>query len=161
MELPKTIKFMQAFFVWQNLAILVFGVWLVAITVIVYRYLALFYKLTKGVESGDLKHILEKLVAKGEDNEKLIKVLTKRIIAVEDDGKLHVQKVGLVRFNPFKELGGDHSFSLAILDGEGDGVIITSLHTRDRTRVYMKAIKNRKSDVELSEEEIKALSKAK
>ena len=95
------------------------------------------------------------------NNEKIINELTKRVNLVEADGKLHVQKIGLVRFNPFRELGSDHSFSLAILDGEDSGTIITSLHTRDRTRVYMKAIKNGKSDADLSEEEKKALVKAK
>jgi hypothetical protein len=50
---------------------------------------------------------------------------------------------------------------LAVLDGEDNGVVITSLHTRDRTRVYMKRVLKGKGDVELSEEEKQALSKAK
>jgi hypothetical protein len=65
-----------------------------------------------------------------------------------------------VRFNPFKELGGDHSFSLAILDSHDSGIVITSLHTRDRTRVYMKDIKKGKSESELSAEEKSALTSA-
>lgn len=138
----------------------VFGVWLIIISIIIYRIFALFNNLTRGVGVGDLKSILEKVLAKQKDNERIIGELTDRLKKVELDGKLHVQKLGLVRFNPFKELGGDHSFSLAILDGDDCGLIITSLHTRDRTRVYMKAIKNGKSDTDLSEEEKKALGKA-
>lgn len=140
--------------------LLVFGIWLTYISVVLYRIFALFNKLTKGLEVTDLKSILEKVLVKESNNEKIIGELTKRINSVELDGKLHVQKVGLVRFNPFKELGGDHSFSLAILDGEDSGVIITSLHSRDRTRVYMKEIINNKSETQLSVEEKKALSKA-
>jgi hypothetical protein len=138
-----------------------FGLWLIIISIVLYRIFALFNKLTKGVEVTDLKKVLEKVLAQETKNEKDISELVKRINAQEEDGKLHIQKVGLVRFNPFKELGGDHSFSLSVLDGEDSGIIITSLHTRDRTRVYMKQITKGKSDTELSEEEKKALAKAK
>jgi hypothetical protein len=147
---------MQVFFISS-----VFGIWLIAVSIVLYRIFALFNKLTKGVEVTDLKKVLEKVLAQGIKNEKDVNDLIKRVNAQEEDGKLHIQKVGLIRFNPFKELGGDHSFSLAVLDGEDNGVVITSLHTRDRTRVYMKAIKKGKGDIELSEEERKALVKAK
>ena len=139
----------------------VFGVWLIAISIVLYRIFALFNKLTKGAEVIDLKKVLEKVLTQGVKNEKEITELIKRVNAQAEEGKLHIQKVGLIRFNPFKELGGDHSFSLAVLDGEDNGVVITSLHTRDRTRVYMKQVLKGKGDIELSEEEKKALSKAK
>lgn len=143
------------------LILLVFGLWLVAISIILYRIFALFNKLTKGVEVTDLKKVLEKVLSQGIKNEKDVLDLLKRVNQQEEASKLHIQKVGLIRFNPFKELGGDHSFSLAVLDGEDSGIVITSLHTRDRTRVYMKQILKGKSDTELSEEERKALAKAK
>jgi len=69
-------------------------------------------------------------------------------------------KINLHRFNPFEELGGDQSFILCLLDNTNSGVIITSLHNRDSTRVYAKAIKNGQSDsMALSKEETKALAK--
>lgn len=108
----------------------------------------------------DLKKVLEKIFDQEAENRKEISSLGKRINYLEEDSKLHVQKIGLTRFNPFRELGGDHSFSLAILDAEDSGIIITSLHTRDRTRVYMKDIKKGKSSSELSVDEEKALSSA-
>lgn len=138
----------------------VFGIWLILISIVLYKIFALFNKLTKGLEVTDLKSVLEKVLVKESSNEKIITELTKRINKADLDGKLHIQKVGLTRFNPFKELGGDHSFCLVILDGTDTGVVITSLHTRDRTRVYMKEIKSGKSNVELSVEEKKALDKA-
>jgi uncharacterized protein YoxC len=119
---------------------LIFGIWLLIISIFLFRIVALFNKLTKGVEVTDLKKVLEKVLAEGGVTSKKIDEIVKRIDYLEEDGKLHVQKVGLVRFNPFKELGGDHSFSLAILDAKDSGIVITSLHTRDRTRVYMKDI---------------------
>ncbi|HTK03756.1 MAG TPA: DUF4446 family protein [Alphaproteobacteria bacterium] len=134
----------------QTFALLIlisFGIWLLVLSVVLYRLFTLFSKLTKGVE--------EDLTKKGFGE------VRKRLDAIESDSKKHIQKVGLVRFNPFRELGGDHSFSLAILDREDSGIIITSLHTRDRTRVYMKDIKKGESGSELSFEEKKALVQAK
>lgn len=146
---------------WVYIFLSVFGLWLIIISLILFKEFALFRKLTKGVEVDDLKKVLESILSKELKNEKGINELVKRAGQLEEDGRLHIQKVGLVRFNPFKELGGDHSFSLAILDGEDSGVVITSLHTRDRTRVYMKEIVKSKADIELSDEEKKALAKAK
>lgn len=73
----------------------------------------------------------------------------------------HIQKVGLVRFNPFPDTGGDQSFSLAILDGHDDGFVISSLHGRDYTRIFAKPVKNGKGEkFELSQEEQLAITKA-
>ena len=49
------------------------------------------------------------------------------------------QRIGLVRFNPFEDTGGNQSFALALLDGRGDGFVVSSLHARTGTRVYAKA----------------------
>ena len=67
----------------------------------------------------------------------------------------------MVRFNPFSEMGGDHSFSVALLDGHDTGIIITGLHTRERTRVYIKPVNKGKSEYDLSKEELKALTSTK
>jgi len=71
-----------------------------------------------------------------------------------------IQKMGLTKFNPFDELGGEHSFSLSMLDGNNNGVIITSLHTRERTRVYVKQINKGKAKINLSSEEERSLKQA-
>ena len=124
----------------------VLGIWLLGLSVVLSKLFKKFDKLSAGVE--------EDLTKKG------FAEVGKRLNYLESDGKNHVQKIGMVRFNPFRELGGDHSFSLAILDGGDSGVVITGLHTRDRTRVYVKGIKNGKATLELSSEEKKALAKA-
>ena len=74
--------------------------------------------------------------------------------------RLSVQKIGMIRFNPFENMGGDHSFSVALLDMNNSGVIITSLYIRDGNRVYGKAIRNGVSEHSLSVEEKKALEEA-
>lgn len=72
-----------------------------------------------------------------------------------------VQKVGIVRFNPFRGVGGDQSFSLALLDKSNSGVVITSLYAREGNRVYGKPIKEGNSEYTLSEEEKKAIEESK
>lgn len=49
-------------------------------------------------------------------------------------------KSALLRFNPFKEVGGNQSFTLALLDGQHSGIVLSSLHTREGTRVYAKPV---------------------
>jgi len=71
-----------------------------------------------------------------------------------------IQKVGLVRFNPFNDGGGNFSFSLALLDEHNTGVIITSMYGREQNRIYTKKIDRGKCDVKLTEEEEQAVEKA-
>jgi hypothetical protein len=68
-----------------------------------------------------------------------------------------------LRFNPFQGTGAgsNQSFSSVFADEEGDGVVITSMHTRERTNVFAKPLKNWSSEYQLSEEENEALSQAK
>jgi hypothetical protein len=73
---------------------------------------------------------------------------------------LSLQKISMVRFNPFGDVGGDQSFSLAMLDGHDSGLILTSIHGRGGTRVYAKPIDLGKSKYTLSAEEKKALGGA-
>lgn len=72
-----------------------------------------------------------------------------------------VHKVGVVRFNPFKDLGGDQSFSIALLDSENSGVVFSSLHSREGNRVYAKPVsKGKAGKYPLTDEEIEAIKKA-
>lgn len=81
------------------------------------------------------------------------------------DNKLKKTISGLetVRFNPFKGngSGGNQSFATALVNKDGDGVIISSLYSRDHVSVFSKPIKNMKAEHELTEEERMALQKAK
>ncbi|MEI7616675.1 MAG: DUF4446 family protein [Actinomycetota bacterium] len=74
--------------------------------------------------------------------------------------KLSFQKIGAVRYNPFKDTGGDMSFSLALLNLENSGIVLTSIHGRGADRVYAKSIVKGKSSHNLSAEEIEAINKA-
>lgn len=71
-----------------------------------------------------------------------------------------IQRVGVVRFNAFPEVGGDQSFAIALLDNHGDGVVISSLQGRTENRVYAKPLKRWDSTYALSDEEKQAIAKA-
>jgi len=71
-----------------------------------------------------------------------------------------VQGIGLVRFRAFKDTGGDQSFSLALVDGEGNGVVVSALYGRGRTRIYAKPVQGWLSPKPLGEEEEEALNEA-
>ncbi|MEK7112902.1 MAG: DUF4446 family protein [Patescibacteria group bacterium] len=144
----------------QSILFLVLGIWLGILTIVFFLFALFFRRLTKGVAAGDLKKILEGILLKELKNAEGVEKLNRQVDALTQEGFGHVQKVGMVRFNPFKEIGGDHSFSLAILDGRDTGIVITGLHTRERTRIYAKVIKEGKSEFELSDEEKKALASA-
>lgn len=72
-----------------------------------------------------------------------------------------IHKVGIIRFNPFKDIGGDQSFALALLDGKDCGIVISSLHTREGTRIYSKPVSKGISEkYTLTEEEKMAINEA-
>ncbi len=71
-----------------------------------------------------------------------------------------VQRVGLVRFDAFEDVGGRVSFSLALLDGRGDGVVLSVLNGRETVRAYAKALVGGKPSHPLSEEEREAIAQA-
>jgi hypothetical protein len=71
-----------------------------------------------------------------------------------------IQKVGVVRFNPFADTGGDQSFAVALLDAAGNGVVLSSLHGRADTRIFAKQVQAGRSKHALSDEEQDAIRKA-
>jgi hypothetical protein len=71
-----------------------------------------------------------------------------------------LQKVGVVRFNPFQDSGGDQSFAIALLDQGGSGVVVSSLHGRAETRIFAKQVANGRSTHSLSDEEQQAIREA-
>ena len=116
--------------------------------------------LTRGEDGGSLERVLsnhlERVISLGLD----VDELAKRTAAVEAGGRQSIRRIGLVRYNPFDDVGSDQSFSLALLDDEEDGVIVTSLHTRGQTRIYAKAVVAGKAEATLSEEEEAAVATA-
>jgi hypothetical protein len=89
-----------------------------------------------------------------------LSALDTRVTALDVRAKGAVQRIGVVRFNPFEDTGSNQSFALALLDARGNGVVISSLHSRQATRVYLKQISGGRSETALSDEESEALRQA-
>lgn len=83
------------------------------------------------------------------------------LASLQEKQKLAIQKMGVVRYNPFDDNGGNLSFSIALLDEHDNGVIITSMHGRDANRVYAKPVKKGGSEFPLTNEEKQAIKESK
>ena len=113
--------------------------------------------LTRGAPGKGLDGVLEAQVDKVYAVARELDELSARAAILEAVGRRSIQRVGLVRFNPFEDTGGNQSFALALTDSGGTGFVLSSLHSRTGTRVYAKAIAAGRSDGALSAEETEAL----
>lgn len=120
-------------------------------------------KIDELLEKGkikDFKDIFLSQKGRNDDLEVKIEEAFLKIKNLENISEITIQKTGVVRFNPFNELGGNQSFVIALLDKKNNGFAISSLFGKDGNRVYVKAIKDGKSDYLLSNEEAKAINSA-
>ena len=135
----------------------IFFIWLLVLSILFWNMHSHYNKLSQGT-GGSLKSILEDLLKEITIAKKELGSLKEHAEKLQKDGSFHIQKVGLLRFNPFKDTGGDQSFILSLIDGNNNGVIISGLYSRSGTRWYAKKIVNGKSvEYELSDEEKQAL----
>lgn len=79
---------------------------------------------------------------------------------LQTDFGFAIQKVGVVRFNPFADAGGNFSFCIALLNAKNSGIVITSMHGREQNRTYAKKILDGRSETRLTEEEQQAIHMA-
>lgn len=132
-------------------------IWLVVLSFWLFKVARHYSRLVDKTGKENLRSILESLVSSQAEIDKHIK-------KVEDDlGKLEakaIARVGVIRFSPFRDTGGDQSFALALLDEKNSGIVLLSLHGREGTRIYVKPIKDGKSRYELSREEKQAIEEA-
>lgn len=116
------------------------------------------YKLlTRGPNGADLEQILQQYAGDVKKLEKSEEELRQEQEKLKEQVAECVHNLGLIRFNAFDNMGSDLSFSLALLDRRGDGVVLTGLYGRDETRVYAKPVRKGTSDYSLTEEEKKAV----
>ncbi len=114
----------------------------------------------KGRKTKDLEEVIAEQVKRMKSMEEDIKKLFKWDENLQKLADISIQKVGVVRFNPFKDTGGDQSFVIALLDKDNNGLVISSLYGREGTRIYAKPIEKGDSSYQLSEEEKQAIRKA-
>lgn len=120
-----------------------------------------FRRLIKATGKRNLDGILVELLDHLKSSEQKQEKVEHKLSELLSESQFHLQKIGVVRFNPFAETGGDQSFCLALLDGHSNGFVISSLHNRDQTRIYVRAVAKGSGDgVELSKEERRAIDEA-
>lgn len=140
------------------------------ITVVVWLFILSFYlikstgrikKITRGAKAASLDQILESILSKQTTEARQIAQIVNKLDITNDSQKKFLTKHALIRFNPFEDTGGDQSFALAILDGENNGIVISSLHSRGGMRFYAKQVSGAKpTSHPFSKEEKEVVEKA-
>jgi uncharacterized protein DUF4446 len=103
--------------------------------------------------------VSDKKIAAG--NPQDVAALRARVDALETASARNLQRVGFVRFNAFPDVGSELSYALAVVDGHGNGFLVSSIYSREEVRTYAKAIRGFAADKELSDEERRAIELAK
>lgn len=137
------------------------SIWIPILSVFLFRMIGHYNRLTAGVTKSGLKDVLEAILASHRDTQKKVSEIEGVVQQVAREGKRHIARIGVVRFNPFHDTGGSQSFTMAILDSEDNGVVMTSLFARNGHRWYVKEIRTGAGkDFELSKEEQTAIKVA-
>jgi hypothetical protein len=87
--------------------------------------------------------------------------IEKEIIEINKKLKKSIRGLETIRFNPFPDQGSNQSFAVGMVNEDGDGVVLSSLYSRERMSIFAKPVKNGKSEYELTNEEKEVLNKAK
>ncbi len=131
--------------------IFIFFVWLTVLTGIVLKTKAHYNNLISNTRKQKIDEILDELLIFNKKAKEDLEIIKK-------ESSFHIQKVGLIRFNPFERSGGDKSFVISFLNHKNSGIVINFIYTRDGLRVYSKKVKEGKGEeYDLSEEEKKAI----
>jgi len=113
-----------------------------------------------GTSGGSLEAILTDHVSRVQGTAARVDTLAQQVSQLEQAGRLSLQHAAIVRYNPFHDTGSDQSFALALADALGNGIVLSSLHARDATRVYGKPMVAWESTYTLTDEERDAISRA-
>jgi len=134
--------------------------WLIALQIHVLSLRKKMKIFLKGKKVKDFEEVVFEHLKRIEGIEKEMNDIRQWNRKLQDVCDISITKVGVVRFNPFKDTGGDQSFVIALLDSNNNGIVLSSLYTREGTRVYAKPIEKGMSSYNLSKEEEEAIKKA-
>ena len=136
-------------------------IWLSILTGLILKTKAHYNNLISNTRKHKIDEILDELLMIDKKTSQELEIVKKELHEEIRISNLHIQKVGLVRFNPFEKTGGEKSFVITFLNYENSGIVINFIHTRDGLRVYSKKVKKGiGEEFELSEEEKKAIEKS-
>ncbi len=120
-----------------------------------------FKKIFMGTKAKDLEGVMYTIGRHMEQLEGTQKEINKHLELVDSKMKKTIRNIETIRFNPFEEAGSNQSFAIAMLNDEGDGVVLSSLYARDRMSIFAKPVKKHTSTFDLSKEEKDVVAKAK
>ena len=135
-------------------------VWMIVLQVRFSRLRKQYKRMMVGVEGANLEQALTEHIDRVQQACTTVAELQMETQRIDRTLRHTMQWTGVVRFNPFRYTGGDQSFAWAIADSEGNGIVLSSLHARDQTRVYAKPLNNWESQYSLTEEEQEAIIRA-
>lgn len=137
------------------------AVWLMVVSFLIFTQSKFLKLLFPKSGERDIRKKFEEIIKLVEGFEGNLSNLGNETKALRDQGLQHIQRVELLRFNPYDDTGGDISFTVCFLDNQGSGIVLTSLHARSGTRVFAKDIKLGKGvKHRLSKEEELVIKKA-
>lgn len=142
------------------IAVMVLVVWHVRTSRRLAQMVNHYQLLTQGVDGGNLEALLERQSLQVQQALERFAQLESLTRSLDSGVRTSLRRVGMKRFNPFRDAGGDQSFALVLSDEDGNGVAISSLHGRDVTRIYAKPLSSWTSTYLLTAEEQEALSEA-
>ncbi|MDB5259358.1 MAG: hypothetical protein JWO73_566 [Candidatus Taylorbacteria bacterium] len=147
----------------NTILIIVLAIAVIALIIMIVKLNTKLNKFLVGVDSKNLDESIAYLREHSKDMDEFRTSLEKYLETVEKRLRRSVQSVQTIRFNPFKGTGsgGNQSFATAFLNEEGDGVVLSSLYSREHVSVFSKSVKGSKAEFDLSAEETEALEKAK
>ena len=147
--------------------IILFIISILSIILLVFNYLKLnrikrdYYEFMKKLGNGkDIEESLKNYIERVQKVEDLNKEIIQYCERLDKTVDTCIQKVGIVRYNAFKDVGSNLSFTLALLDNNNNGVVLNGIYSRDNSNIYAKPVKDGKSEYVLSEEEKEAIEKA-
>ena len=108
----------------------------------------------------DIDETLKNYISRVEEVEKASNNIVEEYNILKENVAKCTQKIGMVRYNAFRDTGSDLSFSLALLDNNNNGVILNGIYGRDNSNIYAKPVENGISKYTLTEEEKEAIYKA-
>ena len=134
--------------------------WVAYLQVRLRRVSRQYARLVRGVDGGNLEEMLHQQVDEVHEALETVRALEAESRRIKRTLAHAFQWMGMVRYNPFRNTGGDQSFVWAIVDGEGNGIVLSSMHSRESTRLYAKPLHEWTSTYSLTDEEREAIGRA-
>lgn len=150
-------------------AYLVIGLALITVLLIIFVFILLravnklekrYRRLMRGTEAKSLEESVISYLDRVDAVDNKVNELSNKCDHIESEMKNCIQKVAITRYKAFDDVGSDLSFSIALLDEENDGVILTGLYSRNDSTTYAKPVDKGISRYDLSDEEIQVLNDA-